>query len=73
MSMSLLCSALIILGVSYVIDKFTRECTVIPIIGGEFDSLPLGPSKTRMRTPKEFFDFDKTGKYPWQYMGEVSI
>jgi len=60
-------------GVSYIIDKFSRECTVIPITSGEFDSLPLGPTKTRMRTPREFFDFDKTGKYPWPYMGEHLI
>ena len=55
-------------------DKFSGECYVIPIMADEFDSSPMGKRfAVRMRTPKEFFDFDSTDKYPYQYMGEVCI
>jgi len=58
-------------GVSYIIDKFSKKCVAKPIVGGEFDSLPVTATKARLKSPKEFFNFDNLSKYPYQYMGEV--
>ncbi|XP_067944701.1 uncharacterized protein [Watersipora subatra] len=60
-------------GLTYLLDKGTGECVTMPITTSEFDAVPLGEGKTRMRTPSEFFNFDSLGKYPYQYMGEHNV
>ena len=61
------------IGISYVMDPSIGNCTVQPIDGTGFDAKFVDGSNmqyVRIRTPAEFFYFDKT-KYA--YEGIVSL
>lgn len=61
-------------GISYNIDKYKGTCEINGITGDEFDNeyVPGAQSNVRMRSPREFFNFEDSEEYPWIWQGMVS-
>ena len=55
-------------GVAYITDKSRGNCSAVPIETTGFDVKNADAQHVRIRTTKEFFDFDKTS---YIYEGQV--
>lgn len=53
-------------------DRVRGNCTPVPLQAGTFDTKKLGPAEVRIRTAKEFFDFDNVNGNGYTYEGVVS-